>query len=171
MVRKEIEFFEIIASLYRETKGNGILMTTIDQDGKPNIMTLGWGLFGYCYHGHPVVVVAVRPSCYSFKLLDVVSEYVVSVPTREIAKAVAFCGTQSGRDYDKFKETGLTPVPSFKIKPPSIKECYINVECSIYHKQRPPHHILTPEHREKPVEQQHTIYFAEVLGTYIAKFV
>jgi hypothetical protein len=26
--------------------------------------------------------------------------------------------------------------------------------------------LLTPEHRQRPIEQQHTIYFAEVLGTY-----
>ena len=169
MSRKEIEFTEIMESLYRETKGNGILMTSIGKDGQPNVMTLGWGLFGWFYHGHPVVTVAVRPACHSFKLLDEVGEFVLCVPTADMVEAVTFCGTKSGRDYDKFKETGLTPIPSFKIKPPSIGQCPINIECRIYHKERPPHYILTPEHREKPLEQQHTIYFAEVLGTYIAK--
>ncbi len=36
----------------------------------------------------------------------------------------------------------------------------------IYHYQRPPHMILTPEHRQAPVDQQHTIYFAEVVGAF-----
>ena len=75
---------------------------------------------------------------------------------------------ESGRDHDKFRETGLTPIPSAQVRPVSIAECPIHVECRIYHKQRPPHGILTPEHREKPLEMQHTIYFAEVLGTYLA---
>ena len=52
------------------------------------------------------------------------------------------------------------------MRAPSIAECPINVECRIYHKQRPPHYLLTPEHRRNPLEEQHTIYFGEVLGTY-----
>ena len=64
------------------------------------------------------------------------------------------------------KAAGLTPVPSVHVKPPSIAQCPINVECRIYTTIAPPHMLLTPEHRQRPLEQQHTIYFAEVLGTY-----
>ncbi len=42
----------------------------------------------------------------------------------------------------------------------------ISVECRIYHYEHPPHMILTPEHRQVPLEQQHTIYFAEVVGAF-----
>jgi flavin reductase (DIM6/NTAB) family NADH-FMN oxidoreductase RutF len=114
-----------------------------------------------------VAVVAVRPACYTFALLDQVGEFVLCVPTDEIADAVAFCGRESGHTCDKFKETGLTPVPSTYVRPPSVAECPIHVECRIYHKQRPPHFILTPEHREKPLEAQHTIHFAEILGSFV----
>ncbi len=41
------------------------------------------------------------------------------------------------------------------------------MECRIYRKQRPPHLVLTPEHREKPLAEQNTIYFAEVLGSFV----
>ena len=166
MPRTETDFSEVIGSLYRATKGKGILLTAVGHAGKPNAMTLGWGLFGWYYHGRPVVVVAVRPACHTFSLLDEVEELVLSIPAPDIEKAVLFCGTRSGRDCDKFAETGLTPVPSVNVKPPSILECPVNIECRIYHKQRPPHFLLTPEHRERPLEAQHTIYFAEVLGTY-----
>jgi flavin reductase (DIM6/NTAB) family NADH-FMN oxidoreductase RutF len=132
-------------------------------------MTIGWGLYGWFYHSHAVAVVAVRPACHTFKLLDEVEEFVLCVPTEEMAEAVAFCGKESGRDFDKFKRTGLTPVPSTHVRPVSIAECLIHVECRIYHKQRAPHFILTPEHREKPLEAQHAIYFAEVLGTFVAR--
>jgi len=168
MKRKEIDFCNAIESLYRETKGNGILMTSAGRSGKPNIMTLGWGIYGWFYHEKPVAVVAVRPACHSFALLDEIGEFVLAVPSPGIAPAVSFCGTKSGRDFDKFAETGLTAAPSFAVKPPSIIECPVNIECRIYHKQRPPHFILTPEHRQQPIERQHTIYFAEVLGTYAA---
>ena len=114
-----------------------------------------------------VAVVAVRPACYTFELLDEVDEFVLCVPTDDIADAVAFCGRESGRRCDKFKETGLTPVPSARVRPVSIAQSPIHVECRIYHKQRPPHFILTPEHRQQPLDAQHTIYFAEVLGTFV----
>ena len=76
------------------------------------------------------------------------------------------CGTRSGRDMDKFEAAELTPVPSVDVKAPSIQECPINVECRVYTRVAPPHLLLTPEHRQRPVQEQHTIYFAEVLGTY-----
>ena len=171
MSRQEVSFVDVIERLYRQTDaqahGKGVLLTSIGEDGKSNAMTIGWGLYGWFYHEHPVAVVAVRPDRHTFRLLDEVPEFVLCVPTDEISDAVAFCGRESGRDCDKFKETGLTTVPSVRVRPVSIAECPVHVECRIYHKQRPPHFILTPEHREKPLEQQHTIYFAEVLGAFV----
>ena len=171
MSRQEVSFVDVIERLYPQTDaqahGIGVLLTSIGEDGRSNAMTIGWGLYGWFYHDHPVAVVAVRPACHTFRLLDEVPEFVLCVPTDEISDAVAFCGRESGRDCDKFKETGLTTVPSVRVRPVSIAECPVHVECRIYHKQRPPHFILTPEHREKPLEQQHTIYFAEVLGAFV----
>jgi len=170
MPRHEVEFAKIIEALHRQTDahagGRGVLLTSVGADGRPNAMTISWGLYGWFYHNHPVAVVAVRPACHTFRLLDEVAEFVLCVPTREIAEAVAFCGRRSGRDCDKFRETGLTPVASTHVRPPSIAECPVHVECRVYHKQRPPHCILTPEHRQRPLAEQHTIYFAEVLAAY-----
>jgi len=170
MKREEVDFVDVIEELYRQTNvhagGNGVLMTSMGEDGRSNVMTLGWGLYGWFYHGRPVSVVAVRPACYSHELLDEAGEFVLCVPTDEIAEAVAMCGRESGREHNKFKEGNLTPVASTHVMPVSIAECPIHVECRVYHKQRPPHFILTPEHREKPVEEQHTIHFAEVIGTF-----
>jgi len=171
MPRREVGFTDVIESVHRETYfrggGHGVLLTSCDAEGLPNVMTIGWGLYGSFYHNHCVAVVAVRPACYTFTLLDQVGEFVLCVPTDRIAEAVAFCGRESGHTCDKFKQTGLTPLPSTYVRPPSIAECPIHIECRIYHKQRPPHFILTPEHREKPLEAQHAIYFAEVLGAFV----
>lgn len=169
--RLPVSFVEVIEPLYRQTDasntGTGVLLTACDGKGRSNAMTIGWGLYGWFYHMRPVAVVAVRPACFTHRLLARVGEFVLSVPTEEIREAVAFCGVQSGHEYeDKFAACGLTAVPSVQIQPPSIAECPINIECRVYHQQDPPHMILTPEHRQAPVSQQHTIYFAEVLGAY-----
>jgi len=170
MRRREVDFVDVVEQLFRQTNahggGHGVLLTSVGNDGRPNAMTIGWGLYGCFYHEHPVAVAAVRPACHTFKLLDEVPEFVLCVPTDEIAEAVAFCGRESGRDHDKFTKTGLTPIPSERVRPPSIAQCPVHVECRIYYAQRPPHCILTPEHRQKPLAAQHTIYFAEVLGAY-----
>lgn len=171
MSRRQVDFGEVIEALHLQTHcrggGQGVLLTSCGADGRQNVMTIGWGLYGSFYHDHCVAVVAVRPACYTFKLLDEVGEFVLCVPTDEIADAVAFCGRESGHECDKFKETGLTSIPSTYVRPPSIAQCPIHVECRVYHAQRPPHFILTPEHRERPLAAQHTTYFAEVLGTFV----
>jgi flavin reductase (DIM6/NTAB) family NADH-FMN oxidoreductase RutF len=162
----EVNVFDYLDQTLDLAKTMGVLLVSVDKDGRPNTMTIGWLLLGRFYHKNPVAVVAVRPARYTFRLLDEVEEFVIAVPTPELKEAVAFCGQKSGRDVDKFKETGLTPTSSVHVRPPSIRECTVNMECRIYNKIRPPHNILTPEHRKAPIPEQHTIYFAEVLGAY-----
>ena len=162
----KVNLFDYLNQTLKMAETTGVLLVSMGKDGRPNVMTIGWLLLGRSYHENPIAVVAVRPARYTFKLLDEVEEFVIAVPTHELGESVAFCGEKSGRDVDKFKETRLTPVQSVHVKPPSIKECIINIECRIYNKIKPPHYILTPQHRRAPIPEQHTIYFAEVLGTY-----
>ena len=147
-------------------KRGGMLCTVADKAGRQNLLTLGWGQTGPMYHGNPVFIIAVAPGRYSWRFLEEVPEFVIAVPDDSLRPAVDLCGTKSGREMDKFKAAGLTRVPSMHVQPPSILECPINVECRIYTRVAPPHQLLTPEHRQRPIEEQHTIYFAEVLGTY-----
>lgn len=50
----------------------------------------------------------------------------------KILKETLFCGRRSGRNHDKFEETGLTPLPARKVKPPIIKECVAQLECKLH---------------------------------------
>lgn len=164
---EQVNIADYLGIAYDKARHGGLLITAISKEGKPNTMTIGWWLFGPFYHGNPMSVIAVAPARYTLGLLDEVDEFVVVVPSDEMVEAVAFCGRASGRDYDKFAETGLVPVESYHVRPPSIKGAILNIECRVYHKERPPHMILTPEHRQRPVSEQHTIYFSEVLGAYV----
>jgi flavin reductase (DIM6/NTAB) family NADH-FMN oxidoreductase RutF len=164
--RLELDFWECASEILRRVKKGGVLCTVVDEDGKQNVITLGWGLIGPFYHGHPILAIAVTPQRYSWRFLEEVPEFVIAVPDDALQPAASLCGTRSGRDLDKFQAAGLTPVPSAHVRPPSILECPINLECRIYTRVVPPHTLLTPEHRRRPVGEQHTIYFSEVLGTY-----
>jgi len=166
--RRELDFWDNTKTLIDrlQRKNGGVMCTVVNRDGKDNIITLGWGLIGPHYGNRPIVVIAVCPPRYSWRFLEDTGEFVLAVPGDELRAAVDLCGTKSGRDMDKFEATGLTRVKSAEVSAPSIAECLFNVECRTYTKVAPPHMLLTPRHRERPVEDQHTIYFAEVLGTF-----
>ena len=164
--RVKVDFWECASEILNRMRNEGVLCTVVDEAGKQNLLTLGWGLIGPSYHDHPIFIIAVAPLRYSWHFLEQVPEFVIAVPDETLKEAAVLCGTKSGRDLDKFGAAGLTPAPSVHVKAPSLLECPINVECRIYTSIAPPHMLLTPEHRQHPVEEQHTIYFAEVLGTY-----
>ena len=48
-----------------------------------------------------------------------------------MAKAVDWCGVRSGRDYDKWQHTKLTPQPGHKVACPYVKESPLSIECRV----------------------------------------
>jgi len=162
----ELDFWEYPTLILKRMRHGGLLCTVTDKDSRNNIITLGWGQIGPFYHDHPVFIIAVSPMRYSWQFLEDIPEFVIAVPDESLNDAAKICGSVSGRDVDKFRSAGLTQVKSRYVKAPSILEAPINIECRIYNKIGPPHFILSPEHRKAPLECQHTIYFAEVLGTF-----
>ena len=58
-------------------------------------------------------------------------EVVANIPSAAIVKQTDFCGIVSGRNLDKFAQTGLSPEPANLVKPPLISECPVNLECII----------------------------------------
>lgn len=106
------------------------LITSVDRQGRPNIITLG-EIFNISIEEPVILGIAVRKERWSHRLISETREYVVNLPTCAIAEQVWACGSCSGRDTDKFAETGLTPVPATRVRPPLIAECPVNVECRV----------------------------------------
>lgn len=130
-----------------------VLVTCADSEGKPNIITLAW--VGVVCSNPPMLGLGVQPRRYSFKLLEGSGEFVVNIPTKDLVKEVDFCGTVSGKDVDKFSQTGLTPEPAEKVKSPLIKECPVNIECLV--KKKIPlgiHHLFLGEIVQVHVDQE-----------------
>ncbi len=164
--RQELDFYANAEEILERMRHGGVLCTVVDGSGATNVITLGWGLLGPNYYTRPILVIAITPRRYSWRFIEEVPEFVIAVPDDSLQEAAALCGSKSGADMDKFDAAGLTRVPSLHVKAPSIVECPINIECRVYAKVAPPHMLLTPTHRERPLGEQHTIYFGEVLGTY-----
>ena len=110
----------------------GLLLTSVDPNGKPNPMTIGWAAFGI-FWGHPVVTVMVRPSRYTFACIEATGDFTVSVPYRSLSDKVIYCGTTSGRDVDKFDHCAFTPETSDEIASPGIAQCGVIYYCEVVH--------------------------------------
>lgn len=106
-----------------------VLVSTIDMQGKTNIFTVAWA--GTVCTNPPMVSISVRPERYSYHMIMETREFVINLTTKELARATDYCGVRSGRDVDKWKETGLTPMPSLEVKAPSVAQSPVNIECRV----------------------------------------
>ncbi len=132
---------------------------------KINPMTIGWAQFGISC-GKSVLSVMVRPSRFSKALIEESGEFTLCIPHDEqYKKELAFCGTKSGRDFDKLSECGLITTPSSFIKVPGIKNCR-TYECKVLYKSEMSKESLSPdaEKRWYPSGDLHTIYTGEILN-------
>ena len=97
--------------------------------GGVNVMTIGWGSIGIMW-SKPVMMVPVRFSRMSHDLMEEGSEFTVCVPKKGTMKEeLKFCGTKSGRDYNKVEETGLKTDKAKEVSVPILKDCQIVFEC------------------------------------------
>ena len=106
-----------------------VLLTCVDRDGAPNILTVSWA--SVVCGTPPMVGVAVRAERFSYVAIRDTGEFVLNIPSAALVRAVDFCGAVSGESVDKFVQANLTPVLGVKVRPPMIEECPVNLECVV----------------------------------------
>lgn len=74
-----------------------------------NTMTASWGAMGELWN-KDVCFIFIRPQRYTLEFTEREEYFTLSFFSEDYKKALAFCGRNSGRDCDKAKETGLTPM-------------------------------------------------------------
>lgn len=164
MPKVEVPYDRHIAPLLQLLQKPGALLVSLDEDGRPNPMTIGWAQVGIIW-GRKIMSVMVRPSRYTYHCLELTQDFTVCAPYLSQAKAVAFCGSKSGRDFDKFAACDLTAQPSETVKSPGIAECGLIYECRVVN-----HADFVPEHLLPQVNEDcyssgdyHRIYFGEIM--------
>jgi flavin reductase (DIM6/NTAB) family NADH-FMN oxidoreductase RutF len=128
-----------------------VLVVSCDSEGKANIITLGWNMPSSSVP--PTVAISVGLEHHSHRLISEIGEFVLCFPSIEMLDVVRYCGTHSGRDVNKFKETGLTPIRARHVRPPLIEEAVVNMECRV-----------VGQHRTG----DHTIFIGEILAAYVS---
>ena len=105
------------------------LVSAYDEEGKPNAMAAAW-ITNICFKP-PTVVVGIRDNRYTFELIEKAGCFGVNLPNVDIAKETDYFGMVSGRNHDKFTETGLTVFKGKEVNVPLIEECPVNIECKV----------------------------------------
>lgn len=165
MAKKIVDFRNYTGEVIKAFDEDRVLLVSQGKEGLPNVMAIGWGTTGIIWK-RPIFIVLVRPSRYTYGLIDKSGEFTVNIVPPRLKEVVQYCGTVSGRDHDKFKEKQLTPVPSAKVKTPIIKEGALHFECQVVHKND-----LVSSEIAKPIISQfypkgdfHRVFFGEILA-------
>ncbi len=104
----EIDPHELTDNVFRLIGQDWMLVTAGKREAF-NTMTASWGGLGVLWNS-PVSMIFVRPSRYTYEFIEREREYTLSFFGPEEKRALQICGSKSGRDIDKVKETGLTPL-------------------------------------------------------------
>ena len=166
---KHVPYDMYLKEVTQQLTGPGIFFTTSHE--KDNTMIIGWGGITY-FWGKPIFLVPVRYSRYSWQAVNSTNAFTVSIPlSRDMKEAIKFCGTKSGRDYDKFKECNLTPVPGQLVPVPVIGECNLHYECRVVLKQSMEPVLLDAKIDSTMYRDNdyHTMFYGEIVACYITE--
>ena len=94
-----------------------------------NIITIAWT--GTVNSDPPMCSISVRPNRHSYSILKRTGEFVINLVNKELTPFADWCGVRSGKKYNKFLETGLTPIRATKVNAPMIEEAPVNLECKV----------------------------------------
>jgi len=163
-----VNYLSVAEKVIQQIKSKGAFLVAMSKDDeKINIMTIGWAAIGYMW-SKPIMTVMVRKSRFTHRIIEKASSFSVSIPTDDLKEALNFCGTKSGRDFDKFKECNLTIVPAQKVDTPIVKISGFYYECKIVCKNEMNPDFLCKEYKEDVYADNdyHTFYFGEIVACY-----
>ena len=95
----------------------------------PNVMTCN--RIVSCSAEPPRLAIAVRPTRYTYSLIQQTREFVVNIPTPEQAALTDYIGVVTGREEDKIAIANLRLAPALKVRTPLLADCPVNIECAV----------------------------------------
>jgi len=161
---RDVDIMAVFEGVMKQIKEGAFL--TVKAGEALNTMTIGWATIGFAWR-KPIMMVMVRNSRHTFSLIEKAVDFTVSVPTGDMKKEIAYCGTKSGRDVDKFKECRLKTASSQQVVSPIIKIPGIHFECHIVYKNAiDPTRLIRDYDQIYPEKDYHTLYFGEIQACY-----
>ncbi len=158
----QVEFTDVKNNVVDLLKNRWGLVTAGDENSF-NTMTVSWGAIGELW-GKDMATVYIRPQRYTEEFLNSNEYFTLSFYPEDMKKSIhGICGSKSGREVDKVKETGL--VPCFDENAPYFEQAEIVLVCRKVAKANfEPSQFIDSEMIEKWYEAKdyHYIYYGEI---------
>ena len=165
---QEINVREFSMKPFKMIGDQWMLVTAGDQI-KYNTMTASWGGVGVMW-AEPSATCYIRPQRYTKEFVDKEELFSVSFLKDGHRDALKLCGSVSGRDHDKIKEAGLTPV--FIDGVPAFEEADTILICrKMYRTSMNPADFIDKDADSKfyPEKDYHDMYIAEIVKAVVAE--
>lgn len=147
--------------------GKDWMLITAGEKNHCNTMTASWGGVGVIW-GKPSVTAYIRQNRYTKEFIDQEEMFTLTFFDESYRKALNLCGTVSGRDRDKIKEAGLTPIDIEGTT--AFEEANVIILCKKqFHQFMDPEGFDVKENETTWYSDQnyHTMYIASIEKIYI----
>ena len=150
--------------------GTDYMLITAGKKNSFNTMTAGWGGMGILWK-RPVAFCVVRPTRYTYDFMEKNDFFTLCFFDEKYKGMLTICGTKSGRDTDKIKETGLKPLETEEGNI-YYEQSRLMLECrKIYFDDIKPQNFLENSiHELYPLKDYHRLYVGEIKNCLIEKF-
>jgi flavin reductase (DIM6/NTAB) family NADH-FMN oxidoreductase RutF len=127
-----------------------------------NTMTASWGGLGILWE-RKVATCYIRPTRYTFEFTERSPYFTLSFFDEKHRKKLTYCGTHSGRNTDKVREAGLTPVKEGGFV--YFEEARLVLACrKLYYQDIGPERFLDPTIENMyPQKDYHRMYIGEIV--------
>ena len=150
---KKLEINEFTENAFEIIGKEWMLVTAGNKEGF-NTMTASWGGIGWLWN-KPVAFVFIRPERYTFEFIEKNERLTLSFLGHENKKIHGICGSKSGRDIDKVKESGLKPLFTENGNV-LFEQARLSMECKkLYSDLIKPEHFLEKEIIDKWYDSAH----------------
>ena len=116
------------------------ILLTCRANKKDNVITIDWHT---PLSFEPIMyAVSIGKTRYSLNLIKKSKVFVINFMSKDFEKEIIFCGRHSGKNIDKFKETGFEKKEAETIDCPRIKQALAYLECKVEKEIKVSDHIL-----------------------------
>ncbi len=156
--------------------GKDWFLVTAGNEAGWNTMTASWGFAGVMW-GKNTFTTVIRPQRYTKEFIDKEEYFTISFFGEDMKKALSYCGSHSGRDCDKAKETALAPVfikndSGHRFDVTSFEQAKLVLVCKkAYVQEMNPECFTDSGNDEKwySAKDYHIQYIGEIVQAYIKK--
>ncbi|MEF9985747.1 MAG: DUF4468 domain-containing protein [Bacteroidales bacterium] len=143
------------------------MLITAGNSTKFNTMTASWGGLGVLYN-KPIAICFINPTRYTYQIMETGDTYTLTFYTETYREALNYCGSVSGRDTDKIKGSGLTPITTPNGSK-AFSQAWMIIECRKLVSQSISLDAINSavEKEKRGLQPMHKMYIGEILNVWV----